>query len=253
MQLKKFSKWLDDLLVPSDFKDFCPDGLCVEASGTVTKVVTGVSSSEDLLDAAVSAGADCVIVHHPHGFWNNERRIPVGPLARKIKKLMTAGVNLYGFHLPLDAHPEIGNNAQIARALGLENLDWFMMEGKRPIACAGSYSAGISAAEFTSRLDRAFPKGYLKFFYGADDISKVAVCSGSAGVPGMEEAFAQGADVFVTGEIKESSPIYLKENRLDLIAAGHHRTEVFGVRALASRIKEELRIPAEFIDIDNPI
>lgn len=253
MQLNEFSKWLDDLLVPSDFKDFCPDGLCVEASEKVTKVVTGVSFSEDLADAAISKGADCIIVHHPHGFWNNERRIPVGPFARKIKKLMNSGVSLYGFHLPLDAHPEVGNNAQIARALGLESLDWFMPEGKRPIACVGTYSSPVSAAEFTSRLDKAFPKGYLKFFYGAAEISKVAVCSGSAGVPGMEDAFAQGADVFVTGEIKESSPIYLKENRLNLIAAGHHRTEVFGVRALAQKIEKELRIPAEFVDIDNPI
>ncbi|MCK9182666.1 MAG: Nif3-like dinuclear metal center hexameric protein [Fibrobacteraceae bacterium] len=253
MQLSEFSSWLDALLVPSEFKDFCPDGLCVEANDKVTRLVTGVSFSEDLVDAAIERKADCILVHHLHGFWNNERRIPVGPLGRKLKKLFCNGICLYGFHLPLDGHIEVGNNAQIAKAFGLESLEWYMMEGKRPIACTGRYANAISAEGFLAKADAVFPKGFSRFLFGKKDILKVAVCSGSAGMEGIEASIAQGADILVTGEIRESTPIFLKENGFNLVAAGHYRTEVFGVRALASKIESELGIKAEFVDLDNPV
>lgn len=253
MELKLFSAWLNDLLCPQDFKDYCTDGLCVEANDKVTRVVTGVSFRDRLIDRAIDEHADCIIVHHPNGFWKNEDRVLVGKFGERMRRLMQNGISLYGFHLPLDGHMEIGNNALIAKALGLNIVDGFMREGERFVGWIGEFDQPLSKEGFAAKLGEAFPHGVqTSLMYGNDTIKKVAICSGS-GASGMDEAIALGCDAFVTGEIKESVPIAVEEAGFNLVSCGHHRTEVFGVRALAQKIQSELGVPASFVDIDNPI
>lgn len=253
MKLSDFSQWLDHLLEPAAFKDYCVDGLCVEASDKVTRIVTGVSFRDRLIDAAIEDGADCIIVHHPNGFWNGDNRVLVGKFGERMRRLMQHGISLYGFHLPLDGHLEIGNNVLIAKALGLTNIKGFMQEGEKTVGVVGEYPVALSREEFLAHASRAFEHGVQhKFFYGSDTVGKVAICSGS-GASGIQEAMSLGCDAFVTGEIKEAVPITVEELGFNLLSTGHHRTEIFGVRALAKKIQEELRIPAKFVDIDNPV
>ena len=253
MELKQFSIWLNDLLEPQDFHDYCTDGLCVEANDKVTKIVTGVSFRDRLIDAAIEENADCIIVHHPNGFWRSEDRVLVGKFGERIRRLMQHGISLYGFHLPLDGHPEIGNNALIAKAMNLSNLQGFMPEGSKFVGWIGEFAQPKTQVEFLAQAEKAFSHGIQnRLMYGSKSIQKVAICSGS-GASGIDEAISLGADAFITGEIKESVPIICEEYGFNLINCGHHRTEVFGVRALAEKIQKELEIPAKFVDLDNPI
>lgn len=253
MEQKEFGKWLENLLTPSAYRDFCPNGICVEASETVNRVVTGVSFRTLLVDKAIEQKADTIIVHHAHGFWNNESRLPVGILGNQLKKLFTHGISLYGFHLPLDGHPEIGNNALIAKALGVKVSETFMREGEKDIACIAEFESPISVSDFSQRLEKVFPYGVKdSFFHGKSEIYRVGICSGG-GASGLQEAVSLGVDTYLTGEIKETTPILAEELGVNLVCCGHHRTEIFGVKALAEKITAELGIFAEFIDLDNPI
>lgn len=253
MKQHEFGTWLRNVLEPQKFKDFCPNAICVETSDEVTKVVTGVSFRDSLIDAAIERGADTIFVHHAHGFWNNEPRLPIGTFGKKIGKLYKHGISLYGFHLPLDAHAEIGNNALIAQALNATVTQSFIRAGERDIAYIADFADAISQSEFMERVNKAMPHGANSaFMYGTNEIKRVAICSGSASSD-IPEGFALGADAFITGEIKETTPIVAEENAWNVVACGHHRTEVFGVRAMAEKIQRELGISAEFVDIDNPI
>ena len=253
MQLNDFSGWLNDLLEPHMFKDYCVNGLCVEASDKVTRVVTGVSFRDRLIDKAIAEGADCIFVHHPNGFWNSDNRVLVGKFGQRMRLLMQHGISLYGYHLPLDGQPEFGNNALIARAFGLNPVGGFMREGERDVGVIAEFSEPMSQSEFLNRAGIAFEHGVQNaLMYGKNAIKRVAICSGS-GASGIEEAVKLGCDAFITGDIKEAVPILCEEIGFNLISAGHHRTEIFGVRALAEKIQRELNISAEFFDIDNPV
>ena len=253
MKIIEFSAWLDNLLEPQAFKDYCVDGLCVEASDKVTRVVTGVSFRDRLIDAAIEEYADCIIVHHPNGFWNSENRVLTGKFGERMRRLMQNGISLYGYHLPLDGHPEFGNNALIAKALGLKSVGGFMREGERDVGVIAESETPLNREAFAARACKAFPHGvHTALLYGTDEIRRVAICSG-AGASGIEEAISLGADAFVTGEIKEPTVIAVEEAGFNVLACGHHHTEVFGVKALAEKITENLGIFAKFVDIDNPI
>ena len=253
MQLVKLSKCLNVMLQPSAFKDYCNNGLCVEASDKVTRIVTGVSFRDRLIDAAIEEQADCIIVHHPNGFWNGESRVLVGKFGERMRRLMQHGISLYGYHLPLDGHMEVGNNVSIARAMGLKNIEGFMQEGERTIGVVGSFATKTSREALLTSLNAVFEHGVQQtLLYGSETIRKVAICSGS-GASGIDEARALGCDAFITGEIKEAVPILCEEFGFNLISCGHHRTEIFGVLNLAHKIQTELDIPAKFVDIDNPV
>ena len=253
MKLSDFSGWLNDLLEPQAFKDYCNNGLCVEASDKVTRVVTGVSFRDRLIDAAIEEMADCIFVHHPNGFWNGENRVLVGKFGERMRRLMQHGISLYGYHLPLDGHMEIGNNVLIARAFGLGKIDGFMQEGERTVGVVGEFAAPVSREGFAELACGVFEHGVQhSLLYGSETVRKVAICSGS-GASGIEEALRLGCDAFITGDIKESVPILCEELGFNLVSAGHHRTEIFGVRALAQKVESELGIPAKFVDIDNEV
>ena len=254
MDLPFMVAWFDDLLEPKSFKDYCVNGLCVEANDKVTRIVTGVSLRDQLIDAAIEEKADCIVVHHPNGFWQGESQLPVGKFGERLAKLMRNGISVFGFHLPLDGHHEIGNNVMIAQSLGLNPVHGFLYEGQRTVGSIAEWNTPATREEFLDCLNTAFPHGVQNtFFYGPEQIKRVAICSGSCGVSGIMDAMELNCDAFVTGSIKEEVPIFCQENGVNLVSCGHHRTETFGVRALAEKIEKELSIPSKFIDIDNPV
>lgn len=253
MKITEFSQWLKVLLRPEAFKDYCPNALCVEGSTQVHRVVTGVSFRRELIEAAIQLKADCLVVHHAHGFWNNEPRLPVGALGRHVQLLMRHGISLYGFHLPLDGHPEIGNNVLMARGVGLHVEGTFMREGSADVGIMAASPEPWSIQELQTRFSEILGHPLAHVLpYGPDSIETIAICSGS-GMSGLAEAISLGAHAFITGEIKENTPMVASDERIHILAGGHHRTEVFGVRALAARIERDLGIPATFVDIDNPV
>ena len=252
MKLYELETRLDSWMEPGKFKDYCPNGLLVDADGDpaaeISKVVTGVSLRHDLIDAAVAAKAQAIVVHHPNWFWNSDKdkRI-VGNRGEYVRRLIKAGISLFGYHLPLDAHPAIGNNSALATMIfgkprTVDGFDRFM-EG---IGCIhnGTVSGKI--------LDRVFPKGYRAYNFDPEPRGYiVGICTGS-GTSGLQDAIDCGCTMFITGEIHESTPIFAQENGIAVIAAGHHRTETFGVSELARWIANLPGMTAEFIDIDNP-
>ena len=252
-----FEYRLNRLLEKDTFNDFCPNGLLVDSTGNpnrkIEKVVTGVSLREALIDEAIGRKADAIIVHHPNGFWKSEhdKRI-VGDNGKYVRMLIKAGIDLYGYHLPLDAHPLVGNNAQIYKMLGFGDPTHAHRFMEDNIGYVGSGTITEDILEAT-------------FYHGFQclgkplDLSrghKIAICSGS-GTSGLQYAYDIGCDVFITGEVRESTPIFAEEHDMTVLAAGHHRSEVFCVSALSHEINTNDSafpgVTAEFIDIDNPI
>jgi dinuclear metal center YbgI/SA1388 family protein len=270
MNLLTLETNLNNLLCPQDFHDFCPNGLIVDATGDnpeISMVVTGVSLREDLIDAAIERGANVILVHHANGFWNSDKNkcIDGSQHGRYVRKLIQSGISLFGYHLPLDAHEEYGNNISVFNALGLEKTKWEAcnrpfdprfngINMRRNVADRFMYDnigyggPGVITKEL---LDKVFPKGYQSFNFESGKKYNVAVCTGSAASE-FDEVIKHGYDMLVTGEIRESTPILAKEYGIAVIAAGHHRSEVFGVRNIANLI-ESMGVEAEFVDIDNPI
>jgi len=254
MTLNELNLWLQKLLKPELYKDHCLNGLLVEAAPHVHSVVTGVSFCMELIEEAQHLGADCIIVHHPHGFWDNQTHAITGQKAKKISQLIKNGISLFGYHLPLDGHPEIGNNAGIAKALECTLQEGFMRSGQTYVGWIARFAEPISCEELHHRVSQVFGLEEIRhaLLYGSDVVQDIAICSGS-GASGIEEALALGAQAYLTGELRESSPIIAQEERIHLFACGHHRTEIYGPAALATRIRAELGIPAVFADISNPV
>lgn len=257
MRSYEFEYALNRFLEPEKFNDFCPNGLLIDATGSsdheIKKVVTGVSLREALIDEAIGLHADAIIVHHPNGFWKSEhdKRI-VGDNGRYIRKLIKAGIDLYGYHLPLDAHTGVGNNAQIYKLLGLGdtcNAHRFMEQ------MIGYVGSGKITKE---QLEILFEHGWQTLGVPLDESCghNIAICSGS-GTSGLQDAYEIGCDVFITGEVRESTTIFAEEHEMTVIAAGHHRSEVFCVSALAKEIDKSdsvfAGVSAEFVNFDNPI
>jgi len=254
LDLHAFDQWLRNLLKPELYKDYCPNGLIVEASAKVHQVVAGVSLCSELIDEALERKADALIVHHPHGFWNNQPRLPVGPLARKLRTMLSHGMSLWGFHLPLDGHREVGNNIGFARALGVEPYGGFMREGQADVGLLCRFPHPVEPIGLRDRVAEVFGKKgvHHALMYGPIRIDSIAICSGG-GASGIEEAVRLGVHAYLTGELKESSPIQAREEGIHLLACGHHATETYGPRMLAERITKELGIHAEFVEIPNPV
>ncbi len=249
--LKEFLSAANRLLSPEKFSDYCPNGLQVEGRSEVRKVVSGVTASRALIEAAVAEQADVLFVHHGM-FWRGEDPCLVGWKRARIELLLRHGISLVAYHLPLDAHPELGNNIQLAQRLGL------LVEG--PLAPAepkvvgnmGRLPSPVRADEFAARIAQAL--GREPLLIGAPErmIERVGWCTGSAHGY-LEYAAAAGADAFVTGEPAEPAVHLARELDIAFYAAGHHATERYGAEAAASRLCAELGLQHRFIDIDNPV
>lgn len=241
---------LDALLEPERFRDYGPNGLQVEGGATVCKIVSGVTASRALIEAAIAVGADTLLVHHGL-FWKGQNGCVTGWMKQRLALLLAHDINLLAYHLPLDAHPELGNNAQLGLKLGLRAQSRF---GEQALGFLGERSdapdfanADLLAQHIAFKLNR--PVTLIDT--GINAIKKIAWCSGGA-QSYFEAAIAAGADAFITGEISEPQAHYARESGVAYIACGHHASERYGAPAVAAHVAQQFGLAHEFIDIDNP-
>jgi dinuclear metal center YbgI/SA1388 family protein len=240
--------YCDELLACAERKDYCPNGLQVEGDRQVRCLVSGVTASQALIDAAIAEGADALLVHHGY-FWNGESSCLVGMKGRRIRTLMRAGASLFAYHLPLDAHPELGNNRQLGRVLGI--LDASPAVSAEGLLWQGRLPNPEPAANFSEHIARALGRNPLHVPAHDRSIETLAWCTG--GAQGyIEQAAGLGVDAFLSGEISEQTTHQARELGLDYFAAGHHASERYGVKALGAHLAERFGINHRFLDLDNP-
>ncbi len=241
-------QWLELTLDTAAFKDYCPNGLQVEGKATISHIISGVTASQALIDVAITRQADALLVHHGW-FWKGEDPRVLGTRKRRLASVLEHDLNLLAYHLPLDAHPMLGNNAQLARVLGFvaeavtasNGLLWF-----------GSMPGANTLAEVADRVEQRLARTPLVIGAEGLPIQRIAWCTGAAQSM-LGQAIDAGAQVFITGEVSEPTVHLAREAGVGFISAGHHSTERFGVQALGQAIAQEFGISVDFVDIDNPV
>lgn len=237
-------------LAISGMPDYCPNGLQVEGRAEVRRIVSGVTASQALLDAAVEAGADLVLVHHGY-FWKSENPCVVGSKQHRLKTLLTHEMSLLAYHLPLDVHPEVGNNVQLARRLGVLVEGPLEPGNPRSVGLVGSLPEPMEPLDFARRVAHVLQREPL-LIEAARPIRRLAWCTGAA-QGYIEQAIAAGVDAYLTGEVSESTVHSARENGISFLAAGHHATERYGVQALGDYLASRFSIEHRFIDCPNPV
>ncbi|NBI12959.1 Nif3-like dinuclear metal center hexameric protein [[Haemophilus] felis] len=241
---------LNQTLNATAIADYAPNGLQVEGKATVQKIITGVTASQALIDYAVSQHADAILVHHGY-FWKSENPCIRGMKGKRIKTLLLNDINLYGYHLPLDVHPKLGNNAQLAALLGIENLQPLSDE-KMSIPVYGELRTPLTGEELAHRITQLLGRTPLVC---SDNVSPlirtVGICTGG-GQGYIDLAAAKGIDAFITGEVSEQTIHSAREQGIHFFACGHHATERYGVKALGEWLAAEYGFEVKFKDIDNP-
>ena len=234
------------LLQPERFKDYGPNGLQVEGKDQVGRIVSGVTASLALIDAAIVARADAIFVHHGL-FWRGQDGRVTGWMKQRLQRLLAHDINLFAYHLPLDAHPQLGNNARLGQALGWTADAWF---GEQSLGCVAT-AAYDDAAGLARQLEQVLQRTPTLVAPHTRPVRRVAWCTG--GAQGyFEAAIAAGADAFVTGEISEPQAHLAREMGVAYLAAGHHATERYGAPAVAAHVAAQHGLEHVFIDIDNP-
>ncbi|SEI40887.1 dinuclear metal center protein, YbgI/SA1388 family [Allopseudospirillum japonicum] len=251
MRINELLVYLDELLQVHAFQDYCPNGLQVEGTRSVQHLVTGVTASQALLDAAIQIKADAILVHHGY-FWKNESAPLVGMKGQRIRSLMQAGVHLLAYHLPLDAHPELGNNAQLARLFDWKITGPLYPQQSHPIGFQGELAQPMTAAELSQQLAQGLKRKPLHIQGHTRSIRRLAWCSGAA-QGALVDAAALDVDAYISGEISEPSVHLARELGIDYFAAGHHATERYGVQALGEHLAHQFGLQHTFIEIDNPV
>lgn len=248
MQLTELSDYIGRLLDVSRFRDYCPNGLQVEGRAEVRRIATGVTASQRMLDAATAWQADAIIVHHGY-FWKNEDATVTGIKKRRLAHLLQNDMSLLAYHLPLDAHPELGNNAQLAQLLGLRDSGRF---GEQDIAWHGELLQPQTLNKFVEHITHTLQRTPLVIGDRERMLRKIAWCSGAA-QGYFEQAIALGVDAFLTGEISEQNVHVAEETGVAFISAGHHASERYGVKALGEHLSQRFKIEQRFFDMDNPV
>lgn len=249
-ELAKLVAYIDDLLDVREFSDYAPNGLQVEGRQDVDRLVSGVTASKALIEAAIDCGADALLVHHGY-FWRHEDPCLTGMKRRRLQCLLANDISLLAYHLPLDAHPLYGNNIQLAKRLGIEMREVFGPASGPALVCSGALSEAMSVQVLLEHVEQCLGRRPVHISGGREKLQTIAWCTGAA-QDYFELAARQGVDVFLTGEISEPSTHIAREYGVHFIAAGHHATERYGVQALAEHVAETFSIHHQFIDIDNP-
>lgn len=249
VQRDELTKFIARELDITRFRDYCPNGLQVEGKVPVNLIVSGVTASMALLEAAIAAGADAVIVHHGY-FWRGEDPRVVGTLKQRLQLLLANEVNLFAYHLPLDSHAVLGNNAQLGNLLGFHSSSRF---GDQDIGWLGSVQAGIrTVGELARAIEMSLGRAPLLIGDPDQRINHVGWCTGAAQTL-FAESIAAGADVYISGEISEQTVHLSRESGVPYLACGHHATERYGVQALGEYVADHFGIRHQFIDIPNPV
>ncbi|WP_440876864.1 Nif3-like dinuclear metal center hexameric protein [Thalassotalea sp. PLHSN55] len=252
MHRSEFENFLTQLLKPEQIKDYCPNGLQIQGSEQINKIVTGVTASQALIDKAIELNADALLVHHGY-FWKNESYVIKGMKHTRIKALLDNNINLFAYHLPLDIHAELGNNAQLADLLAIINRQPLESGNPLSVAVKGEFEHAISAQTLAQNISKTLNRQCLHLPSGNNQaIKTVAWCTGG-GQDYIELAAEQGIDAFISGEVSEKTAHIATEMNIHFFAAGHHATERYGVKALGEYINAELGLSVEFVDIDNPV
>jgi dinuclear metal center YbgI/SA1388 family protein len=243
---------IDRMLEPQRYSDYGPNGLQVPGRGEIERVATGVSASAELFELAISRQADLLIVHHGL-FWGSGPGPIDVTMKRRLKLLFDADMSLAAYHLPLDAHPTLGNNALIARGLGAEIIEPFALHEGEPIGCVATLAGGgLLARDLFARVHTLIEREPLVFDSGPEQVLRVAIVSG-AGTDYLADAARAGVDAFITGEPAERAMAQARESGIHFVAAGHYATETFGVRRLGEHLRERFGVDHSFIDVPNPV
>jgi dinuclear metal center YbgI/SA1388 family protein len=248
--------YLDELLVPAAFSDYGPNGLQVPGPDEIRTVVTGVSASAELFERAAGHDADLVLVHHGL-FWNGAPLALTPSAKRRLQLLFDHDMALAAYHLPLDGHPEVGNNALLAAGLGCARQEPFALHKGRPIGVAGHFvdhgdGDGIAATDLIDRIRELTGQEPLAFLDGPERVRSIAIVSG-AGADYLADAVGAGYDAFLTGEPAERVMTHAREEGIHFVAAGHYATETFGVRRLGELLADRFGVAQIFVDVPNPI
>lgn len=248
MERAELQRYLDTLLEVERFKDYCPNGLQVEGRGVIRRVVCGVTASQALLDAAVARGADAVLVHHGY-FWRGEDGRITGLRKNRLATLLRNDISLFAYHLPLDAHPELGNNAQLGKLMGWLPEGRF---GEQDLGWTGRLSHPMTLATLARQAGARLGRDPLLLGDPEQRIERIAWCTGGA-QSYFEQAIAAGVDCFVSGEASEPTTHLARESGVAYLGVGHHASERYGVQALGARLAEVFGIEAEFVEVGNPV
>lgn len=250
VKLNELVDYCDDLLESHRFRDYCPNGLQIQGTEEVASIVSGVTACQGLIDAALEAEAQLVLVHHGY-FWKGEDLRITGMKRTRIQSLLCANVSLLAYHLPLDAHPVYGNNAQLADRLGFR-VEGPFGESDPAVGMYGTLSASMSAKQLALHIETELGRAPLHIPGDAASIRHIAWCTGAA-QGYIEQAQALGVDAYLSGEISEQTVHVARETGLHYFSAGHHATERFGVMALGDHLAEHFAIKHTFVDINNPV
>jgi len=238
--------YLADFLKLSEYQDYAPNGLQVEGKAEIDTIVTGVTASQALIDKAIELNADAILVHHGY-FWKSEPQEIVGLKQKRIKALLMHDINLMGYHLPLDGHPDLGNNAMLGKLWNLEDITpepGLLRLGKLPQAMA--------IKDFTEMVSTSLNRQALHLPGGPEQVHTIAWCSG--GAQGyIDQATAWEADVYISGEVSEQTTHLALEGGIHYLAAGHHATERLGIKALGEHLAEQFKLDYYFVDVNNPV
>jgi len=252
MKSNDFEEYLNQLLKPEQIKDYAPNGLQIQGSEHITKIVTGVTASQALIDLAIEEKADALLVHHGY-FWKNESYVIRGMKHSRIKALIENNINLFAYHLPLDVHPTLGNNVQLATLLTIDVTGPLELGNSISIALQGQLSEITSGSDLALLINEKLNRECLHIAPPSNKkIKTIAWCTGG-GQDYIELAAEQGIDAFISGEVSEKTTHIAKEMDIHFFAAGHHATERYGVKALGEYIAKEQGLNVVFIDIDNPV
>ena len=250
-QLTDVISYLDELLAVGEFSDYGPNGLQVPGAGEVGVVVTGVSANLELFEGAAALGAELVVAHHGL-FWDFHPRSLTPAMKQRLRLLFDRDVSLAAYHLPLDAHPEVGNNALICEALGLERGEPFGEHRGQTVGFVGRSEEGVSFEELRSRCAEAFGQEPFTWDTGPATVHSVGVVSGAA-ASSFGEAIAKGLDAFLTGEPAEHVMADARESGTHFIAGGHYATETFGIRRVGELVAAKFGVEHHFVEVPNPI
>lgn len=242
---------LETLLQPHTFRDYSPNGLQVSGRETISHIVTGVTASQALIDAAIEQGADTILVHHGY-FWKGEDERVVGIKRERLKALLTHDINLIAYHLPLDSHPVYGNNIQLAERLSLKVDGPIDAHDPTVPGLVGRLPQAMTGADFSLWLAERLDREPLHIGEETDIIESIAWCTGAA-QSYLQRAVDLGVDAFLTGEVSEPTVHLARETGIHFFSAGHHATERYGVKVLGEYLAEQFDLTVEFIDIDNPV
>jgi dinuclear metal center YbgI/SA1388 family protein len=246
----ELEKYIDTLLDAQKYQDMCPNGLQVEGRKEIKKIACGVSACVELFSEAIKEKADAVLVHHGI-IWDFEKPLFRGGHKNRVKLLLENDINLFAYHLPLDGNMQFGNNALIARMLQGKDIMPFGEYKGSAIGCSASFNK-LPSEQLFKRIKENINPEALIFPFGSDSVSKVGIISGAAQKQ-IKEAVLQGMDTFISGEVSEHVYHYAREEGIHFVAAGHHATEIFGVRELGRHLEEKFGLDVQFINIHNPV